>query len=87
MSITSAQYTLTTTAQLIHQADADGCLITIANHAGTGSHAYLGAADVSSSTGHLIDGKQSISLVLTPGTAVYGITDSGTTLVSKIVSN
>lgn len=87
MPISSAQITLTTSAALVHQADADGCHIVISNHEGTGSEAYLGAAGVTTSTGHRLDGKDSLNIVLTPGAAVYGVAASGTISISKIVSN
>lgn len=87
MSLSSAQITLTTTASLVHQADTDGCHIIISNHAGVGSEAFLGGSGVTASTGHRLDGKQTMSIVLSAGAAIYGVAASGTVAISKIVSN
>jgi hypothetical protein len=62
---------------LIVQADSDGCDVYIHNK--TGTVVYLGASDVTSSTGMGIDSAAGpIKIVLPANAKLYGITASGT---------
>ncbi len=86
MAITSNQVTCTTAATLIVPADLDGCSVVINN---TGDKkVFLGAADVTSTTGFELasSGTVILEIILGPGEALYGITASGSCAVSFIAS-
>jgi hypothetical protein len=85
VAFSSGQQSITTTRSLIHQADADGCKLTLSLDVGAGTHVYIGNGTVTTSTGFIFDGAQVMQLQLSAGDAVYGVTTSGTIALSKIV--
>jgi hypothetical protein len=83
MAITSTQVSLTSTAALIVQADSDGCAVIV--HIPGNSSAYIGGSDVSTANGLFIDknaGPQRLSL--TAGDALYGVSSSGTVVITAL---
>ncbi len=88
MAIVAGQITVTNTAAvLIHQTDADGCDIIVSADIGSGQHVELGAANVTAGTGFIFDGGSNLHFAMPAGSALYGITNSGTATVSKLVSD
>ena len=88
MAIVAGQITVTTTAPvLIHQTDADGCDIILAADIGTNQHVVLGPPDVTVTTGLIFDGGSNLHFTMPPGSALYGISNNGTAVVSKLVSD
>ena len=75
--VSSAQITMGTSPVLIVQADADGCRLYVHNK--TGTVVYLGASNVTSSTGMGIDSAAGVVELTLPANAkLYGVTASGT---------
>jgi len=85
MAIQSGQLTVTTSAQLVYQADADGAKIAIHNDQTGTADIFLGPAGVTSSTGFHLGAKEELdNLDMGPNDAIYAITDSGTVALSWI---
>lgn len=81
--ITSAQVSVGTTATLLVTADTDGCHVFVHNK--TGTVAYLGGDDVTSSNGMGIDsGAGPVEITLPANAKLYGITNSGTVTVQVL---
>jgi len=80
MSISSASITVTTTPTLIYLGD--GATTTYL-HSSSGT-CYLGASDVTSSTGYQMDNGDKITID-THETSLYSITSSGTTTLKVLV--
>ena len=88
MALTAGQITVTAAAAvLIHQTDADGCDIILAADISPGQHVELGPAGVTVSTGFIFDGGSNLHLTMPAGSALYGIANTGTAIVSKLVSD
>lgn len=88
MALVAAQISVDNSAPvLIHQTDADGCDIIIAADIGSGQHVCLGPSNVTTSTGYIFDGGRDLHITMLPAQALYGITNSGTSTVSKLVTN
>lgn len=88
MALIAGQITVTTAAAvLIHQTDADGCDIILAADISAGQHVALGAAGVTTSNGFIFDGGNNLHLNMPAGSALYGIANTGTATVSKLVSD
>lgn len=86
MPLISGQVTAdTTTPVLIHQTDADGCHMILEANCSTGQHVYLGPAGVSSTTGYIFDGGSNLEIDLPPGSALYGLANNNTVVISKLV--
>lgn len=87
MALVAGQITASTTAALLHQTDADGCELSISANIGTGQHVYIGPLGVTTSNGFILDGQNIFYIKLPAAAALYGVTDSGTCIVSKLVSD
>ena len=74
MGVRSAQVTVGTTATLLAAADAVGEMVYLHSSSGT---CYLGASDVTASTGYKMDNGDKITLHNREG-ALYAITSAGT---------
>jgi len=88
MAVTSNQVSVGTTATLIFTADTDGNLIylTMADN----GNVHLGGAGVTTSTGMRIEhatGMQPIEIKLGAGEALYGVTGTGTEVVTVLITN
>jgi len=78
MAISSASITVTTSATLLFQADADGTEVVVFNNDHGGGHTtYVGPSDVTASTGLPVAAGSSLSFRLRPNEAVYGIAETG----------
>jgi hypothetical protein len=80
MAISSASITVTTTPTLIYLGD--GATTTYL-HSSSGT-CYLGASDVTSSTGYQMDNGDKIAID-THETSLYSITSTGTTTLKVLV--
>lgn len=88
MPIVAGQITVgNVTAALIHQTDADGCDIVIAADISPGQHVELGPSAVTASTGFIFDGGSNLHFTMPPASAIYGITNTGSCTVSKLVGD
>lgn len=88
MAIVAGQITVGhTAAVLIHQTDVDGCDIIISADIAENRHVSLGAANVTVGTGFIFDGGSNLHFTMPAGSALYGITNTGTATVSKLVSD
>jgi hypothetical protein len=88
MAVTSKQVSVGTSATEIFTADTDGNLIylTMADN----GNIYLGGAGVTTSIGMRIEhatGMQPIEIKLGAGEALYGVTGTGTEVVTVLVTN
>ena len=81
MTISSAQYTITTTRSIIVANDQAAEEVHI--HATSGAF-YIGGADLTTGNGYLVDHKDKVTLQ-NHGNAVYGITASGTETAAVLV--
>ena len=78
MAILSSSVTVTTSATLLFQADADGTEIVIYNNDhGDGHTTYVGSADVTHLIGLPVSAGTSLSFRLRANEAVYGIAETG----------
>lgn len=79
MAISSSSVTVTTSATLLFQADADGTEVVLFNNDhGVGGHTtYVGPSDVTAATGLPVEAGASLSFRLRPNEAVYGIASTG----------
>jgi len=75
MAITSGQVNITPTAQEIIHEDLDGCEAIITN--GGSYDVMLGNASVTKNNGYILKSLATVSLILGPKEAVYGVTDQG----------
>ena len=80
MSVSSSQYSITTTPTLIYLGDG---ATTVHLHSATGQ-IYLGASDVTTSTGFRVDNGDKLTLD-THESSVYGITSTGTATLYVLV--
>jgi hypothetical protein len=88
MAVTSNQVSVGTTATLIFTADTDGNLIYL-TMADSGN-VHLGGPGVTTSTGMRIEhssGMQPIEIKLGAGEALYGVTGTGTEVVTVLITN
>lgn len=88
MAVTSKQVSVGTSATEIFTADTDGNLIylTMADN----GNIHLGGAGVTTSIGMRIEhanGMQPIEIKLGAGEALYGVTGTGTEVVTVLVTN
>ena len=88
MAVTSKQVSVGTSATEIFTADTDGNLIylTMADN----GNIHVGGAGVTTSTGMRIEhsnGMQPIEIKLGAGEALYGVTGTGTEVVTVLVTN
>jgi hypothetical protein len=82
--LSSAQITVTTAATLLVSADSDGCRLLVHNK--TGTVVYLGASDVTTSTGMGIDSAAGpVSISLGAGAKLYGIVASGSPVIQILI--
>lgn len=78
MAISSSSVTVTTSATLLFQADADGTEIVIYNNDHGGGHTtYVGGSDVTHLIGLPVAAGSSLSFRLRANEAVYGIAETG----------
>ena len=80
MSISAAQYTITTTPTKIFIGDGAS---TIHIHTASGT-LYLGGSDVTSSTGYIVDSGDKL-VFETHESDIWAVTSTGTTTVSVLV--
>jgi len=80
MSISAAQYTITTTPTKIFIGDGAS---TIHIHTASGT-LYLGGSDVTSSTGYIVDNGDKL-VFETHESDIWAVTSTGTTTVSVLV--
>jgi len=88
MAVTSKQVSVGTTATLIFTADTDGNLIYL-TMADSGN-IHVGGSGVTTSTGMRIEhgiGMQPIEIKLGAGEALYGVTGTGTEVVTVLITN
>jgi hypothetical protein len=88
MAVTSKQVSVGTSATEIFTADTDGNLIYL-TMADSG-HIYVGGSGVTTSTGMRIEhgsAMQPIEIKLVAGEALYGVTGTGTEVVTVLVTN
>jgi hypothetical protein len=88
MAVTSNQVSVGTTATLIFTADTDGNLIYL-TMADSGN-VHLGGAGVTTSTGMRIEhgsAMHPIEIKLGAGEALYGVTGTGTEVVTVLITN
>jgi hypothetical protein len=89
MAVTSKQVSVGTSATEIFTADTDGNLIYL-TMADSGN-IHLGGAGVTTSTGMRIEhgggGMQPLEIKLGAGEALYGVTGTGTEVVTVLVTN
>jgi hypothetical protein len=71
MAVKSATILVGTTPTLLVKADHDGCRVLV--HKQQNHVIYLGASNVTTSTGYLFDHDATIELLLQPGDTLYGI--------------
>jgi hypothetical protein len=82
--LSSAQVTVTSAATLLVSADNDGCRVLVHNK--TATVVYLGASDVTASTGMGIDSAAGpVSINLAAGAKLYGIVASGTPTIQILL--
>ena len=81
MSISSANYTVTTTASIV--VPVDNAAEEVHFHSSSGT-LYLGGADVTSSNGYKMDNGDK-TIVQNHGNAIYAVTSSGTATLSTLI--
>jgi hypothetical protein len=81
MTISSANYTVTTTAAVVVANDQAAEEVHFHSSSGT---LYLGGADVTSSNGYKMDNGDK-TIVQNHGNAIYAVTSSGTATLSTLV--
>jgi hypothetical protein len=88
MAVTSKQVSVGTTATEIFTADTDGNLIYITME--DSGHFYIGGPGVTTSTGMRMEhsnGMHGMEIKLGAGEALYGVTESGTEVVTVLITN
>ena len=81
MSISSANYTVTTTASIVVANDQAAEEVHFHSSSGT---LYIGGADVTSSNGYKMDNGDKV-VIQNHGNAIYAVTSSGTATLSTLV--
>ena len=81
MSISSAEYTITTTRSIV--VPVDNAAEEVHFHSSSGT-IYIGGADVTSSNGYKMDNGDKM-VVQNHGNAIYAVTSSGTATLSTLV--
>ena len=81
MTISSANYTVTTTASIVVANDQAAEEVHLHSSSGT---QYIGGADVTSSNGYKMDNGDKM-VVQNHGNAIYAVTSSGTATLSTLV--
>ena len=81
MTISSANYTVTTTASIVVANDQAAEEVHFHSSSGT---LYIGGADVTSSNGYKMDNGDKM-VVQNHGNAIYAVTSSGTATLSTLV--
>ena len=81
MSISSANYTVTTTASIV--VPVDNAAEEVHFHSSSGT-LYIGGADVTSSNGYKMDNGDK-TIVQNHGNAIYAVTSSGTATLSTLL--
>ena len=81
MTISSANYTVTTTASIV--VPVDNAAEEVHFHSSSGT-LYIGGADVTSSNGYKMDNGDKM-VVQNHGNAIYAVTSSGTATLSTLV--
>ena len=81
MTISSANYTVTTTASIV--VPVDNAAEEVHFHSSSGI-IYIGGADVTSSNGYKMDNGDKM-VVQNHGNAIYAVTSSGTATLSTLV--
>ena len=81
MTISSANYTVTTTASIV--VPIDNAAEEVHFHSSSGT-LYLGGADVTSSNGYKMDSGDK-TIVQNHGNAIYAVTSSGTATLSTLI--
>ena len=81
MTISSANYTVTTTASIV--VPADNAAEEVHFHSSSGT-LYLGGADLTVANGYRMDNNDKV-VVQNHGNAIYAITSSGTSNLSTLI--
>ena len=81
MSISSADYTITTTRSIV--VPVDNAAEEVHFHSSSGT-IYIGGADVTSSNGYKMDNGDKM-VVQNHGNAIYAVTSSGTATLSTLI--
>ncbi len=85
MAISTGQVTVGTSRILIHQADADGCQISLRlDYLATG-HIHIGGSDVSLLNGYVLEAGTVAQFDMQGADALYGIKTAGSVVVAKLV--
>lgn len=82
MGISTRQVTVTTTPTILVDNTAEAEEVHL--HAAGGQAVYLGAADVTGSTGFKMDSGEKLTLQ-SKNNPIYGVTDTGSTVVQVLV--
>ena len=86
MTMTTAQISVTTAATLLCAANAQSQRVTVHNNENS-QQVFIGASDVTTSTGVHLDGKEERQITLNPGEGLWGIaanTNSVSVMIQKM---
>ena len=86
MTVTTAQISVTTAATLLCAANAQSQRVTVHNNENS-QQVFIGASDVTTSTGVHLDGKEERQITLNPGEGLWGIsanTGSVSVMIQKM---
>ena len=83
MTMTTAQISVTTAATLLCAANAQSQRVTVHNNESS-QQVFIGASDVTTSTGVHLDGKEERQITLNPGEGLWGIS-ANTNSVSVMI--
>lgn len=83
MTLTTAQISVTTAATLLCAANAQSQRVTVHNNEAS-QQIFIGASDVTTSTGVHLDGKEERQITLNPGEGLWGIS-ANTSSVSVMI--
>ena len=72
MTLTTAQISVTTAATLLCAANAQSQRVTVHNNESS-QQVFIGASDVTTSTGIHLDGKEERQITLNPGEGLWGV--------------
>ena len=72
MTMTTAQISVTTAATLLCAANAQSQRVTVHNNESS-QQVFIGASDVTTSTGIHLDGKEERQITLNPGEGLWGV--------------
>ena len=75
MTLSTQQFTVTTARQMIVTAASSGQRVTVHNNE-SAQQIFIGGADVTTSNGLHVDGKEQKDLILNPGESLYAIAAS-----------